>query len=59
MPPIGGYQAAESESVRLGVRSIGESVMTVPAPETARDFYCAFGLEVAEGGKQVSPVCRI
>ena len=54
MTAIGGYQAPSAESGRLGVHSIGEFVLSVPAPEKAAEFYGAFGLEIAESGDQVA-----
>lgn len=54
MTAIGGYQAPDDAGGRLGVHSIGEFVLSVPAPEKAADFYAAFGLTVASVGAEVS-----
>lgn len=54
MTAIGGYQAPHSANGQLGVHSIGEFVLAVPAPEKAADFYRAFGLEVTEAADQIS-----
>lgn len=53
MTAIGGYQAPGPANGRLGVHSIGEFVLTVPAPEKAADFYGAFGLEVTASADQL------
>ncbi len=54
MTAIGGFQAPTSGEGRLGVHSIGEFVLSVPAPEKAADFYGAFGLDISDAGGQVA-----
>jgi catechol 2,3-dioxygenase-like lactoylglutathione lyase family enzyme len=50
MTAIGGFQAPSPGGGLLGVHSIGEFVLAVPAPERAADFYGAFGLDVSDAG---------
>ncbi len=54
MTAIGGFQAPSHERGGLGVHSIGEFVLAVPAPEKAADFYGSFGLEVTGAGDQLA-----
>ena len=52
MTAIGGYIPATRRSGALGVHSVGEFVLAVPAVERAQDFYGAFGLDArAERGQ--------
>ncbi|MDA8052186.1 MAG: VOC family protein [Rhodospirillales bacterium] len=54
MTAIGRYRAPSAEPGRLGVHSIGEFVLSVPAPEKAQEFYAAFGLDVTESGNALA-----
>ncbi|WP_043832652.1 VOC family protein [Muricoccus aerilatus] len=54
MTAQGGYIPATRRDGALGIHSVGEFVLTVPAVERAQDFYDAFGLDVRPEGNQLS-----
>ena len=54
MTAIGGFQAPQREGNDLGVHSIGEFVLSVPAPAKAADFYGSFGLVVSDAEDQIA-----
>ena len=54
MTAIGHYQAPVRRTGLLGIHSIGEFVLSVPAIEKAEDFYGNFGLNVRAQGDVLS-----